>query len=152
MIAPAIREATDDDLQAVVGLHATDDVGHGDVWSAVTEPAYRAAFATILASSDTRLYVATEGTRIVGSFILTFMPGLTGLGMRHAVLRSVQVAAECRSRGIGAAMVAEAERLARTGGSGILELPSNLRREAAHRFYRRLGYAQSHAGFKKLLG
>ena len=151
MIALVIREATDDDLEAVVGLHATDDVGYGDGWNTASEPAYRAAFAAIAASSETRLYVATEGARVVGSFILTFMPGLTGLGMRHAVLRSVQVAQGRRSRGIGAAMVAEAERLALVGGAGMLELTSNLRREAAHRFYRRLGYAQSHAGFKKML-
>jgi GNAT superfamily N-acetyltransferase len=105
----------------------------------------------IAASTDSRLYVALEGQRLVGSFLLTFMPGLTGRGMRHAVLRSVQVAADCRSRGIGAAMVAEAERLAVAGGAGVVELTSNLQRDAAHRFYRRLGYVQSHAGFKKLL-
>jgi len=149
--APVIREATDDDLEAVVGLHAADSVGYGDSWSDATEPAYRAAFAVIAASPDTRLYVALEDRHVVGSFILTFMPGLTGLGMRHAVLRSVQVVADCRSRGIGAEMVAEAERLAIAGGAGMIELTSNLRREAAHRFYRRLGYSQSHAGFKKVL-
>lgn len=146
-----IREATGDDLEAVVGLHAGDVVGHGDAWNETTEPAYRAAFAVIAASADTRLFVALEDGRLVGSFILTFMPGLTGRGMRHAVLRSVQVAADCRSRGIGAAMVAEAERRAVAGGAGVVELTSNLQRDAAHRFYRRFGYVQSHAGFKKLL-
>jgi GNAT superfamily N-acetyltransferase len=149
--APVIREATDDDLEAVVGLHAADAVGHGDAWNETTEPAYRTAFAVIAASADSRLYVAVEDGRLVGSFLLTFMPGLTGRGMRHAVLRSVQVAADCRSRGIGAAMVAEAERLAAARGAGVVELTSNLQRDAAHRFYRRLGYVQSHAGFKKLL-
>lgn len=37
---------------------------------------------------------------------------------------------------------------ARERGCGLMQLTSNKRRTAAHRFYERLGYARSHEGFK----
>ena len=48
----------------------------------------------------------------------------------------------------GAVMVAFAVDFARRNGVGLVELTSNKSREAAHRFYRRLGFEQSHEGFK----
>jgi len=54
-----------------------------------------------------------------------------------------------RSQGIGAQMVAFAETEARLWGADNLQLTSNLKRLAAHRFYEKLGFAKSHAGFKK---
>jgi GNAT superfamily N-acetyltransferase len=48
-------------------------------------------------------------------------------------------------------MIAEAERLARARGATGLQLTSNKRRTAAHRFYERQGYERSHEGFRKTL-
>ncbi len=38
--------------------------------------------------------------------------------------------------------------LAKAEGAGLMELSSNKKRLAAHRFYVRLGFSQSHEGFK----
>ncbi|MGL4445187.1 MAG: GNAT family N-acetyltransferase [Alsobacter sp.] len=145
--------AVEDDLPAIVALHAADAIGgHGDAWTAETGADYLAAFATLRAHPDHTLYVARHGGAVVGTLLLSLLPGLTGRGMLHAQLRSVQVRADLRSLGIGARMVAFAEDAARARGAGVVELTSNLRRTQAHRFYERLGYAKSHAGFKKRLG
>lgn len=147
-----IREAVESDLPAIVGLHAADAIGqHGDEWTPLTEPVYRSAFAALAAHPDHRVFVAVHGGRVVGSFILSRLLGLTGQGATHAELRSVQVDQTLRSFGIGACLVAYAEQQARLWGAASLQLTSNLKRLDAHRFYERLGYAKSHAGFKKTL-
>ena len=79
------------------------------------------------------------------------IPGLVNRGRKRAKLESVHVDPAQRSRGIGAVMVAFAVDFARRNGAGLVELTSNKSREAAHRFYRRLGFEQSHEGFKMAL-
>ena len=86
------------------------------------------------------------------TFQLTFTRTLTNRGRLRASLESVQVREDQRSRGIGATMVAFAEKEARLRGAGLVQLTSNKKRTDAHRFYERLGYVKSHEGFKKLLG
>ncbi|MGA2294767.1 MAG: GNAT family N-acetyltransferase [Acidimicrobiales bacterium] len=66
-------------------------------------------------------------------------------------VESVHVRNDMRSQGIGAALMGAAEGLAVERGCYRVQLTSNTKREDAHRFYRRLGYSQSHQGFKKLL-
>jgi GNAT superfamily N-acetyltransferase len=48
-------------------------------------------------------------------------------------------------------MMAFAEEEARRHGARLLELTSNKARQAAHRFYERIGFANTHEGFKKKL-
>ena len=152
MTGIVIREAALDDLEAMVRLHEADDLGgHGDAWAEVDQPRYRAAFSAILANPATTLYVACDGPDVVGTFQLNILPGLTRRGATRSKLECVQVRADRRSGGIGAAMVAFAESAARAQGAASLELTSNKRRSDAHRFYERLGYARSHEGFKKRL-
>ena len=63
----------------------------------------------------------------------------------------MRVAATLRGGGIGAAMIGWAMDEARRRGCGIVQLSSHADRTAAHRFYERLGFARSHAGFKLAL-
>ncbi len=152
MSEPVIRLAEASDLDAVVALHAADDKGgHGDTTDPSARPAYEAAFRAIAASDSHALFVAELDGEVVGTFLLSMMPGITARGAIRAVLRAVQVREDRRSGGIGARMVAAAEAEARRRGAPVLELTSNLSRPDAHRFYERLGYARTHAGFKKKL-
>jgi GNAT superfamily N-acetyltransferase len=147
-----IREARAEDLEAIVRLHEEDSLGsHGDAWLPETRPAYEAAFAAIARSQDNQLYVATDGDAVVGTFQLTFIPNLTGRGALRVKVESVKVSAARRSQGIGARMMEHAETVARARGARLLELTSNGKRTDAHRFYERIGYDQSHKGFKKAL-
>ena len=66
-------------------------------------------------------------------------------------LESVHVRDDCRSRGIGAAMLAAAEAVAVTKGCYRMQLTSRNVRGDAHRFYVANGYVQTSQGFKKVL-
>jgi GNAT superfamily N-acetyltransferase len=95
--------------------------------------------------------VAVDGSEVVGTFQLTFIPNLTGRGAMRVKVESVKVKAARRSGGVGGQMMAFAEDYARTHGAAAMELTSNKTRKDAHRFYERLGFARSHEGFKKKL-
>jgi GNAT superfamily N-acetyltransferase len=56
-----------------------------------------------------------------------------------------------RGAGIGAALVAEAERLLAAQGCYMVEVTSHVRRERAHRFYERLGYERTSVRLAKTL-
>lgn len=56
-----------------------------------------------------------------------------------------------RNQRVGAAMMAEAERILRNDGAGLLEVTSNMRRTDAHRFYEKLGYQKTSFRFAKEL-
>ncbi|MCH8617313.1 GNAT family N-acetyltransferase [Sphingomonas sp. SM33] len=65
---------------------------------------------------------------------------------------SVMIVAEAhRGRGIGALLIAEAEKRLAALGCKILEVTSNVRRERAHQFYEKLGYERTSYRFMKRL-
>jgi GNAT superfamily N-acetyltransferase len=70
-----------------------------------------------------------------------------------AELGGLVVAEELRGRGVGWALVAAAEAWAGERGLAELRVRSNVVRDDAHRFYRRLGFAESkrQAVFRKPL-
>jgi GNAT superfamily N-acetyltransferase len=97
------------------------------------------------------LFVAERRGRVVGTFQVTLIPGLVARGRKRAKIESVHVAPESRGLGIGAVMMRHALAFAGEKGAGLVELTSDKARPDAHRFYRNLGFAQSHEGFKKLV-
>jgi len=148
----SIRPARDEDLPALVALFAADHLGgHGDTTDPAVFPAYQEAFEAIAASGEETLYVAERGGRIVGTFQLGMRRSLPHRGTIKAVLEAVQVAPELRGGGIGAEMVRFAIETARRAGAHAISLTSNAARKDAHRFYERLGFTKTHAGFKLFL-
>jgi GNAT superfamily N-acetyltransferase len=146
------RKAIKADLPAIIALHEADEIGgHGDAWTPENRPAYEKAMDALLADPGEHLLVAEEQGILIGSMIATILVELTGRGRPHVLFRSIQIAATHRNRGIGAAMMAYAEDESRQWGVAVAELTSSHKRKDAHRFYDRLGYAQSHLGFKKKL-
>jgi ribosomal protein S18 acetylase RimI-like enzyme len=70
---------------------------------------------------------------------------------RKLYVDDLVVDSECRSRGIGSALLAHLEEKARRAGCVVLDLDSGTERERAHRFYFRAGYTIRTFGFKKAL-
>jgi GNAT superfamily N-acetyltransferase len=61
------------------------------------------------------------------------------------------VAEDARGEGIGAALVAQAEKRLAARGCGLVEVTSNRKRLRAHTFYERLGYERTSYRFAKAL-
>lgn len=70
---------------------------------------------------------------------------------RKLYVDDLVVDADCRSRGIGSALLAELDQKARATGCAVVDLDSGTERERAHRFYFRAGYTIRTFGFKKTL-
>ena len=143
------RTATKDDLSAIVALLADDELAENR--EQVSSDNYAEAFAAMEAERYNHMLLAESEGQIVGALQLAFVPGLSRKGTRRAIIESVRVAADQRGQSVGTALMKEAIRLAREGGCGLAQLDSDTRRSRAHLFYRRLGFVQSHFGFKKQL-
>ena len=97
-----------------------------------------------------RVIVAELDGRVVAVMTLHLVPEIHRPRPNGRVTALV-VVERVRGRGVGRAMMAEAERIFRADGAGILELTSNSRRTDAHRFYERLGYVKTSFRFAKEL-
>jgi GNAT superfamily N-acetyltransferase len=138
-----IRDASDADAPALAGLLA--QLGYAT--EAQDIPARMAA---MRAEPGQHVLVATQAEQVVG---------LATVLVRHVILNdapfarlaALVVAEDRRGRGIGRALVAHAEDVARRAGCNIIEVTSATQRGEAHQFYRRLGYAERPTRFTKPL-
>jgi GNAT superfamily N-acetyltransferase len=147
-----IRLAQSSDLPALVAIFAADDVGgHGDTTDPAALPAYQAAFDRIAANPFETLYVAELDGEVVGTCQTTLMTSLPARGSSNLSIEAVQTRADMRGKGIGAAMIEYVVEQSRAAGVRLVQLTSNNDRVDAHRFYKRLGFKQTHAGFKMKL-
>jgi GNAT superfamily N-acetyltransferase len=148
----SFRPATAADLPFLVDLIVEDNVvATSDDAAAATGPDYTAALAAIDADPNQEmLVVELEGER-VGCFQLTYIPGLMRRGMWRGLVEMVHVTPAHRNKGLGGRMMKWAIERCRERGCGMVQLTSNKKRLDAHRFYRRLGFEQSHEGFKLML-
>ncbi|MFD7910174.1 GNAT family N-acetyltransferase [Streptomyces sp. NPDC059752] len=149
------REATRRDLPAVLALLADED-SVVDPAQVVIGEAHERAFAAIEADPRNEMLVLTDGAGgadgadgvVLGCLQLTYVPGLGQNGQERALVEAVRIRADRRGAGLGVELMRLALERARGRGCGLVQLTSNKRRTAAHRFYERLGFARSHEGFK----
>jgi len=145
-----LRRAEADDIPALVGLLAADQLGaaRDGVTSDQDLAAYQRAFRAIDADGAHLLVVAQAGTQVVGTLQLSFIPGLARRGALRAQIEAVRVHESYRGRGLGAAMMGWAIEEAGRRGCGLVQLTSDKSRPDAHRFYQQLGFVASHEGLK----
>jgi ribosomal protein S18 acetylase RimI-like enzyme len=101
--------------------------------------AYWHGIATEVAERHTALLIAVEGTALVGTVHVAGSPMPNG--PHRAEVGKLLVHPEARRRGIGTALMAEAEEVARTMGRTLLVLDT-VPGTAAERLYRRLGWRE----------
>ena len=141
------REATVADLPAILGLLEEDSL---DTRRGGDDLAYfREAFDVLVQSGETRIVVGEMAGRVVATYQLTLIHGLSIRATLRAQIESVRVAGDLRGRGIGTVLMADAEARARDAGCQLLQLTSNRTRSDAGRFYKRLGFTPSHIGYKR---
>lgn len=145
----AFREARAEDVAAVVALLSDDVLGRTREIGSMAD--YQAAFARMQAEGANHLVVGELDGRIVATYQITFISGLSLMAVRRAQVESVRVAADLRGQGLGATLFADAEKRARAAGCALMQLTSNKSRSEAQRFYEGLGFEPSHVGYKKKL-
>lgn len=97
-----------------------------------------------------RVLVAREEGDVLGVIAMAFMP-LLHHDDELCRITALVVADRARGRGIGKALVAEAERIARGRGCLRIEVTSADHRTGAHAFYLALGYDEKRKRFLKRL-
>ncbi|MTG89333.1 GNAT family N-acetyltransferase [Cellulosimicrobium sp. BIT-GX5] len=142
----SFRAAVAADLPRVVELIADDEVARARTGQ--IGPEHEAAFAAIAADPNNELVVVEQDGRVVGTMQLTVIPGISRRGASRLLVEAVRVDRGLRGRGVGRAMMAWAHAWGRERGCALAQLTSDKQRADAHRFYRSLGYEQSHEGFK----
>ena len=153
-----IREATENDLPAVLALYAQPAMDNGKV---LTLPEAKVLLAQFRQYPSYRLWVACEAApdgspdadssgEVVGTYALLIMHNLAHQGTPSAIVEDVVVSAERQGQGIGQHMMQHAQQQARVAGCYKLVLSSNQKRERAHAFYESLGF-QRH-GFSFVIG
>ncbi|MBL0884748.1 GNAT family N-acetyltransferase [Myceligenerans indicum] len=145
------REARRDDLSRVVELIADDAVAARR--AGTFGAAHVRGFEAIQASPDNDLVVAVRDGgsgdgEVIGCMQLTYIPGISRNGAGRLLVEAVRVDAALRGQGIGRLLMEHAHERGRARGCVLAQLTSDKQRPDAHRFYRSLGYQQSHEGFK----
>lgn len=149
MLGLTYRKAVEADLVAIVGLLADDVLGASREASTPEALArYQEAFSEIQADANQFLCIVEDSGDIVGTFQLTFIPGLSRGGSKRAQIEAVRVSRDRRSEGIGEAMFRWAVAYSRDRGCSLMQLTTDKSRPDAHRFYDGLGFEASHIGYK----
>jgi GNAT superfamily N-acetyltransferase len=142
-----IRDATRDDVSAIVALLADDPLGAAR--EHVGDPAtYDAAYDRVVADPGQHLVVAERDGAVVGTLQLSVIPGLSRRGATRSIIEGVRVARGERGTGLGTELVTWAVEESRRLGCSLVQLTSDASRTDARRFYERLGFVPSHVGFK----
>lgn len=130
-MAITIRRATAADAEAVAGL--IRELGH---------PASARDIPDRLAQVDAtpgQVLVAVKDGEVLGMLSVQRMTLIHRAGP-IAFLSTLAVRPDARRLGVGRALVAEVEQLARTWSCGTIELTSRNDRHDAHRFWQALGF------------
>jgi ribosomal protein S18 acetylase RimI-like enzyme len=143
-----LRPARRDDVANIVAMLADDALGSGR--ERIEDPlpqSYFDAFARVAADANIQLMVAEDRDgSVVGCLQLCILPGLSSQGASRALIEDVRVASNRRSQGIGEMLVQWAIGAAKARGCKLVELLTHETRVDAQRFYKRLGFADSHVG------
>ena len=135
----AFRRATADDLAKIIDLLADDELGRQrEDPGPPPSPRYQAAFAAI----------DEEAGAVVGCLQLSFIPGLSRIGLWRGQIESVRIASTRRGSGLGREMFLWAIEECRKRGCGLVQLTTDKARPDALRFYESLGFVASHEGLK----
>lgn len=94
------------------------------------------------------LLVAEENGEVIGTTVLSILPGFAHGTSPFAVIEYVVVDEKKRSKGVGKILMDYCKDLAKKAGCYKIMLTSDKRRDRAHKFYQSLGFEASAEGFR----
>lgn len=146
------RRANAQDLDAIIALLADDPLGaKRERVSTPTDPAYVEAFTAIDTDPSQLLAIVEDENGVAGCLQISFIPGLSRLGMWRGQIESVRIASRLRGAGLGRQMIEWAIEQCRERKCQLVQLTSDKSRGDALRFYESLGFVASHEGLKLAL-
>ena len=149
---PQFRRATVTDLPEIIKLLADDELGRQrEELGPPPGSKYEEAFAAIDSDPNQFLAVVEQSGDVVGCLQLSFVPGLSRLGLWRGQIESVRIASSKRGSGLGRAMFEWAIQECRKRGCGLVQLTTDKARPNALKFYESLGFVASHEGLKLAL-
>lgn len=137
------------DLPILINLLADDELGRQreDVGSPLN-PHYERAFQAIKDDANQFLAVVEDEGDVVGCMQLSFIPGLSHVGLWRGQIESVRIDATRRGSGLGKLFLEWAIQQFRDRECGLVQLTTDKARPEAIRFYKSLGFVDSHLGMK----
>lgn len=143
------RPAQSADLPSIIALLADDDLGRTREDASVPlNGKYVEAFDALQRDPNQLLAVLVAGGVVVGCVQISFIPGLSRLGMWRGQIESVRIASSCRGKGLGHRLIESAIAECRKRGCGLVQFTTDKSRLDARRFYESLGFRASHEGMK----
>ena len=143
-----IRHARRDDVPHIVALLTADPIGQQRE-AAASAASYFAAYDALTLDKATQSFVAADADgNIIGYVQVTITRHLSYRGVCRALLEDLRVAVPYRRSGIGNRLVRTAIAAAQAAGCSLVQLLVHTERDAAHSFYRKLGFRADHLGLR----
>jgi ribosomal protein S18 acetylase RimI-like enzyme len=149
-MAVLCRKAVLADLHSIVELLMDDELGKSREDNTNIKK-YEQVFNLIDRDPNQYLMVVEGEGALIGTCHLTLMPSLSFQGSIRLNIEAVRIAADYRSKGIGAWMITQAIEYGRKNGASFIQLATNKKREKAKKFYEKLGFEATHEGMKLYL-
>ena len=144
------RQASSDDLEAIVAMLADDELGaKRERYESPLPSSYLTAFENINQDPNQELIVVeNDDSEVIGTLQLSFLQYLTYQGGVRAQIEAVRIRKDQRDEGMGQKMFEWAIKRAKEKGAHVLQLTTDKQRPDALRFYESLGFKASHEGMK----
>ncbi|HBU79789.1 MAG TPA: GNAT family N-acetyltransferase [Muricauda sp.] len=145
-----IRQAKIEDVPLIVEMLANDELGklREDFQEPLPEK-YYSAFENIDNDPNQELVVIlNEHDQVIGTLQLSFIQYLTYQGGIRAQIEAVRVHQNHRNKGVGKQLFQWAIKRSKERGAHVVQLTTDKKRPDALKFYKTLGFVDSHEGMK----
>ncbi len=132
-----LREARDEDVESLLCLYKDLELKE---YKRLSVEKAREMLAKIRTYPEYKVFIALMGSETVGTFSLLILDGIPHNGEPSGLVEYVVTKKEHQGKGIGKAMMQYAFAYCRQRNCFKLVLSSNMKREAAHKFYDSLGF------------
>jgi len=144
------REATLNDLKIIINL-ISDDILGKDREDISKIDNYKKAFKQIKNSSNQKLMVVEFENNVIGCCEISILHSLTFNGSTRLQVEAVHIYSKYQGMGVGKWLFAQINSFAKNKQCKIIQLTTNTARIKAYKFYKNLGFIDSHLGMKLYL-
>lgn len=145
----SFSEASLLDLDKVIHLLADDPIGVSrEKLDEISATDYLHAFTRINSDENSKIIIGSYMNKIIAVAQINFIQNLTYQGGIRAQIEGVRVHKDYQSKGVGKALFEYLISLSRERSCHMVQLTTDKSRENAFKFYKTLGFINSHEGFK----